>query len=62
MTAQLGSIYDVPTSMSQDTASTKAGSTQAGGSVRFSDTTNTFKQQEGATYKPPFKSFYTNNE
>ena len=67
MTAQLGSIYDIPTSMSSDVASTKAssnqtGATLAGSYVRFSDTANDFRQTEGATYKPPFKSFFTNNE
>lgn len=34
----------------------------AGSSVRFSDTQNHFRQTEGATYKPPFKSFYTGEQ
>lgn len=62
MTAQLGSIYDVPLSQSQDASSSVAGSTQAGSSVRFSDTVGTFTQTEGATYRPAFKTFYTNSE
>lgn len=39
------------------TASTKVAS-----SLKFSDTTGAFQQTEGATYKPPFKTFYTNGE
>lgn len=42
MTAQLGSIYDVPMSQSHDASSSLAGSTQAGSSVRFTDTVGTF--------------------
>ena len=57
MTAQLGSIYDVPVTSQQDDQSTKPGS-----SVRFSETTGPFTQTEGATYKPQFKSFYTNGD
>ena len=62
MTAQLGSIYDVPVSHSTEVASTAAGSSTAAGasSVKFSDTTGAFGQTEGATFKPPFKTFYTN--
>lgn len=60
MTAQLGSIYDVPmtaaTSESMQMQSTHAGS------VRFSETTGVFSQSEGATFKPAFKTFYTNSE
>lgn len=37
-------------------------STKAGSSVRFSDMTNQFNQTEGATFKPAFKTFYTNAE
>jgi len=37
-------------------------STKAGSSVRFSETNGTFSQTEGATFKPAFKTFYTNNE
>jgi hypothetical protein len=63
MTASLGSIYDVPlVSQSHDASSSVAGSTQAGSSVRFSDTVGTFGQTEGASYRPPFKTFYTNGE
>lgn len=65
MTAQLGSIYDVPLTQSHDVASTAASmraTTAAGTSVRFSDTVGNFSQQEGATYRPEFKSFYTNAE
>jgi len=30
--------------------------------MRFSDTSRLFTQTEGATFKPPFKAFYTNSE
>ena len=47
----------------QDDKSTKAGSSVNNAStVRFSDSVNNFKQTEGATYKPAFKTFYTNAE
>jgi len=42
MTAQLGSIYDVPLTQSQDEKSSAAASTAAGSSVRFSDTQGDF--------------------
>lgn len=63
MTAQLGSVYDVPLSQSYDVSTSTKGSTHAGSSsVRFSDMNGTFSQTEGATYRPPFKTFYTNGE
>ena len=39
----------------------KEESTQAG-STSFAGTTGAFTQTEGATYKPGFKTFYTNAE
>ena len=71
MTAQLGSIYDIPinvTDHSTDVGSSTMGeskmesSIKGGSSIHFSDTTGNFCQTEGATYKPPFKVFYTNSE
>lgn len=64
MTAQLGSIYDVPTSQAESTLDgvSATASTQAASTVRFSDTTGAFTQTEGATFKPAFRTFYTNNE
>ena len=65
MTAQLGSIYDIPinvTDQSTDVGSSVMESTKGGSSMHFSDTTGNFCQTEGATYKPPFKVFYTNSE
>ena len=59
MTAQLGSVYDVPINVNESQASE---STKAGSSVRFSDMSRDFSQTEGATFKPAFKSFYTNAE
>ena len=65
MTAQLGSIYDIPinvTDQSTDVGSSVMESTKAGSSMHFSDTTGNFCQTEGAKYKPSFKVFYTNSE
>ena len=63
MTAQLGSIYDVPLSQSHDVSQSTMGSTNAGSSsVRFSNLDGAFSQTEGATYRPPYKTFYTNGD
>ena len=63
MTAQLGSIYDVPLTQSQQQLGAPSeASTKAGTSVRFSDTAGDFSQVEGAKYKPAFKTFFTNSE
>ena len=67
MTAQLGSIYDVPTqhTESQDTAPSMMASTMGGGSVAqgskvtFSDINSAFGQTEGATFRPAYKTFFT---
>ena len=62
MTAQLGSVYDVPISITDSHADIMSSSTKAGSSVKFSEMNNQFSQTEGATFKPAFKSFYTNSE
>lgn len=62
MTAQLGSVYDVPINVNESQADGSSVSTKAGSSVRFSDMTGGFSQTEGATFKPAFKTFYTNAE
>lgn len=62
MTAQLGSVYDVPININDSQADMMSASTKAGSSVRFSEINNQFSQTEGATFKPAFKSFYTNSE
>jgi len=62
MTAQLGSIYDVPLSQKNQNgpkSRAQTASTAAGSTVRFSDTTGTFAETEGAKFKPDFKTFYT---
>jgi hypothetical protein len=61
MTAQLGSIYDVPITQSQSVDGSTQQSTK-GGSVRFSATTGDFGHSEGAKFKPTYKTFYTNKE
>jgi len=45
-----------------DGAALSESSTKVGSSLKFSDTTGAFTQTEGATFKPPYKTFYTNNE
>lgn len=62
MTAQLGSIYDVPLSQSMDQKSRKTTSTAANSTMKFSDTTGDFSMTEGARFKPAFKTFYTCGE
>lgn len=64
MTAQLGSVYDVPiaSASTTDGALSTSASTKVASSVKFSDTSGAFTQTEGATYKPPFKTFYTNGD
>ena len=82
MTAQLGSVYDMPMPSERSELETAASSHQrsftvGGGSIttkasstmpqpqssmRFSSTSRLFQQTEGATYKPNFKTFYTNSE
>lgn len=67
MTAQLGSIYDIPTQQSS-VAQSQSGvsvtaSTQAGTSNVFSSMSGpAFQQTEGAIFKPPYKTFYTSKE
>ena len=56
MTANLGSAYDIPASLRDD--SSIAGSTKASTKIT-STTAKSFRQTEGATYKPPFQTFFT---
>ena len=56
LTAQLGSVYDVPDRLLQSEAETKAGTTV------YTESTNKFAQEEGAVLKVPFKTFYTTGE
>lgn len=56
LTAQLGSVYDVPDRLLQSEAETKAGTTV------YTESTNKFAQEEGAVMKVPFKTFYTTGE
>ena len=57
MTANLGSVYDIPASMRDDqSVSTKA-------STKITSTTQQeFRQTEGATYKPTFTTFFSSAE
>ena len=52
MSAQLGSVYDIPVSASVDAQSLSKESTQASSKVTFNNTAGVFSQVEGATYKP----------
>ena len=48
LTAQLGSVYDVPDRLLMSEAETKAGTTI------YTESTNKFAQEEGAVVKVPF--------
>ena len=59
LTAQLGSVYDVPDrlmSSSQSEAETKAGTTM------YTESTAKFQQDENAVVRLPYKTFYTTGE
>ena len=61
MTAQLGSIYDIPLKQDQLHSDQKqaAPSTAAGTSLRFDEMSGNFGETEGAKYKPKFSTFYS---